>query len=172
MSMVTFDTITARGLMDNAIHFCASKTGLGGRDEVIEALHRGDCSICDYLRHGLAKEIAGYLGSMDDTVKAIYTFNPEYSTDVETAGADQPSLSPAISLIAWVSRKTAASSSVVTSLSLALARECEQLGCPKANALCHQLDVQVVDDDDVNGRIGYGALVSSLTVRPTEIWRR
>jgi len=32
--------------------------------------------------------------------------------------------------------------------------------------------VKMVDDDEVLGRLGYGALINSIYVRPMEIWRR
>lgn len=38
--------------------------------------------------------------------------------------------------------------------------------------LCYELDVKVTDDEEVQKRIGYGALVNSLYVRPIEIWHR
>jgi hypothetical protein len=112
------------------------------------------------------------LGSVDDTVKAIYTYEPEYATSTDEAIPDRPNLSPGINLIAWVSRKSAALSSVVASVSLALAEEHKRLACPKANALCHELDVKVADDGEVERRTGYGALILSLSVPPIEIWHR
>jgi hypothetical protein len=54
----------------------------------------------------------------------------------------------------------------------ALAEEYRHLGCAKANALCSELDVRVVDEDEVEKRTGYGALINSLYVRPIEVWHR
>ncbi len=172
MSVNTLDTATVTGMMEEAIEFCAKKTGLNGRDQTIEALRCGDCSICEYLRYGLAERVSEYLGWVDDTVKAIYTYEPEYATNMDGPLPDRPHLSPGISMIAWVNRKSAALSSVVTSLGSALAEEFRQLACPKANALCCMLDVKLVDDKEVQERTGYGALIGSLYVRPLEIWRR
>jgi hypothetical protein len=172
MPTITFDTVIVAGMMEDAIEFCAKKTSLKDRGQILEALRHGDCSLCEYLRYGLAKGVAEYLGLMDNTVKAIYTYEPEYATSVDGPIPDRPSRSPGISLIAWVSRKSAALSSVVASVSSALAEECRRLACPKANALCHMLDIEVVDDEEVQKRTGYGALVNSLYVRPTEIWHR
>jgi hypothetical protein len=135
-------------------------------------MRSGDCSVCEYLRYALAKGVAEYLGSMDDTVKAIYIYEPEYATSMDVAIPSRPNLSPGINLITWVSRKSAALSSVVASVNSALAEECKQLACPKANALCYQLDVEVADDDEVYRQTGYGLLINSLYVRPIEIWQR
>jgi hypothetical protein len=168
MPMMTFDTGIVSSIMEDAIDFCARKTGLKHRGQILEAMRRGDCSVCEYLRHGLAKGVAEYLGSVDDTIEAVYTYEPEYATSV-----DEPvPVSPGLNLIARVSRKSAALSSVVASVGSALAEEYKELGCPKANALCYEIDVKVADHDEVRKRIGYGALINSLYVRPTEIWHR
>jgi len=172
MSVSTFDTGIVTGMMENAIEFCAKKTGLNGRDQTLEALRCGDCSVCEYLRYGLAEGVAEYLGSVDDTVKVVYTYEPEYATSMDAPLPGRPNLSPGISMIAWVSRKSAALSSVVTSLGSALVKEFRQLACPKANAMCCMLDVRLVDDKEVQERTGYGILIGSLYVRPLEIWRR
>jgi hypothetical protein len=36
--------------------------------------------------------------------------------------------------------------------------------------LAHLLDVQAVTDEDVENRVGYGAMLSSLHNRPIRIW--
>lgn len=171
MSAATFDTTKMKEMMRQSLEFGAEKLGHGDVQRTLTALGRGDCVACDYVRYGLAQEIAEYLGSMDGSIKAVYTFEPEYATGVDgTIG--RPGFSPAISMIAWVDHKSAALSSVVDMLTEAVAQEMRQLECPKANALCRRLDVKVVDDDEVQSRLGYGALVNSLYVRPLEVWHR
>ena len=172
MSAVVFGNDVVTGVMDEALEFCAEKAGLKGKEAAREALHTGDCSVCEYLRYGLAKGVAKYLGAVDDTVQAIYTYEPEYATSGDEPTRDQSDLSLGLNLIARVTRKNAALSSVVASVSLALNEEFKQLGCPKASTLCCELDVKVADDEEVQRRIGYGALVNSLYVRPMEVWAR
>jgi hypothetical protein len=172
MSTIAFDNTVVTKMMEDAIKFCSRKTGLNGRQQVLEAMRCGDCSVCEYLRYGLAQEVAEYLGSVDDTVKAVYTYEPEYATNADGPIPGRPNLSPGINLIAWVSRKSAALSSVAASVSSALAQECRELACSKANALCYELDIKATDDDEVRERIGYGALVNSLYIRPVEIWHK
>jgi CxxC motif-containing protein (DUF1111 family) len=172
MCAIKFDNAIVASVMEEAIEFCARKTGLKDREQILDTMRNGDCSVCEYLRYALAKGVAEYLGSMDDTVKAIYIYEPEHATSMDMAIPSRPNLSPGINLIAWVSCKSVALSSVVSSVSSALAEECKQLACPKANALCYQLDVEVADDDEVYRRTGYGLLLNSLYVRPIEIWQR
>jgi len=85
---------------------------------------------------------------------------------------ERPSLSPGMSLIVWVDRKTAALNSIVDSLGAALSATAKPLSCTFANALCWMLDAQFVDDQQVERRMGYGALINSMYVRPIEVWRR
>jgi hypothetical protein len=172
MSTIRFNNAVVGQMVNDAVTFCAEKAGLKSVDQAIQALHSGDCCVCEYLQYALAQKIAEYLGSVDDTVQAVYTFEPEQAIGVGEIVTNHPILSPRFNLIARVSRKSAALSSVVASINSALAKECQQLGCPKANAMCYELDVEVVDEDEVQKRIGYGALISSLYVRPIEIWQR
>jgi hypothetical protein len=158
--------------MDEALEFSAGKAGLKDKEAAREALRAGNCCVCEYLRYALVQEVAKYLGSVDDTIKAIYTYEPEYATSGDELITDRPNLSHGLNLIARVTRKNAALSAVVNSVNSALTEEYKQLGCPKANSLCCELDVVVADDEDVQKRIGYGALINSLYVRPIEVWHR
>ena len=160
MSAVVFGNDVVANVMDEALEFCAEKAGLKSTEAAREALRTGDCCVCEYL------------GAVDDTVQAIYTYEPEYTTSGDEPITDRPDLSAGLNLIARVTRKNAALSSVVASVSLALADEHKQLGCPKASALCCELDVKMADDEEVQRQIGYGALVNSLYVRPIEVWHR
>jgi hypothetical protein len=172
MSAVRFDNGIVTSMLEKALEFCTDKAGLNGKEQAREALREGDCCVCEYLRYALAQGVAEYLGSVDGTVEAVYTYEPDYATGANGSVPDRPNLSPGFNLIARVSRKSAALSSVVASVGSALAEECGRFACPKANASCYELDVKVVDENEVRRRTGYGALVGSLYVRPLEIWRR
>lgn len=171
-TMITIGATIPVDMMEYALDFSARKMGHAGKEQVVEALRNGNCSVCEYVRYGLAQRIADYLGSVDDTVKAVYIYEPEYATAVDGTMADDPGLSTGIHMIAWVDRKTAALSSLIDVLDSSLAQEVKGFGCPKANALCYKLVVHIVDDEEVLTRRGYGALVDSFYVRPIEIWRR
>jgi len=172
MSTLRFNNAIVTNMVEEALEFCAEKAGLKDKEQARNVLLTGDCCVCEYLRYGLAQKVAEYLGSVDDTIQAIYTYEPEYATSVDGAIPTRPNLSPGLNLIARVSRKSAALSSVVASMRSALAEEYRRLGCPKANALCSELDVRAVDENEVEKRTGYGALINSLYVRPIEVWHR
>ncbi len=164
---MSFDNSTVANMIEEALTFCAAKTRTGTKEKALDRVLQSDCSACGYVRYGLAKAVARYLGSIDDTIKAVYVYEPEYATDDDTVG-----LSFGINLLAWVQRKSAALNSVVASLDAALMEERKRLLCPDATAECFSLDVKVADDDEVRGRRGYGALVNSIFVRPTKVWER
>ncbi|MGQ9681571.1 MAG: hypothetical protein ACUVX9_03430 [Anaerolineae bacterium] len=155
------------GLMAGAIEFCAAKTGLASKEQVSEALGGGDCQVCEYLRHGLALRVASYLADLDPSLRAVYSYDGE-----RTAGEGSLAYSPGINLIARVQRKSAALEAAIRAIGAALGESWGTLGCPYGTAACHTLDVRVVDEAECESRSGYGALLGSVHVRPTEIWRR
>jgi len=158
-------------LLQAAIEASGAKLGQD-QQAVRQAMRHGDCTICDSVRYQLARRMAADLGSVDAAVKAVYLYEPEQATTSDEGVRERPSLSPGMSLIVWVDRKTAALSSIVDSMSSALSAAAKPVSCPFANALCWMLDAQFVDDQQVEGRMGYGALINSMYVRPIEVWHR
>ena len=169
---IVFDVQGIDFIMDGAVEFCAKKTRFDGKERVLGAVRGGDCSVCEYLHYGLAQQMAEYLGSVDDTVKAVYIYEAENASCFDDAVPNRPGLSPVISMIVWVNRKNAALSSIIDMLRSAVETELRVLACPKSNALCYTSDVQVVDDAEVEMRTGYGAMINSLYVAPIKIWSR
>jgi hypothetical protein len=159
-------------MMEKAIVFSAEKMGFEGRDQVVKARARGDCSTCEYLRYGLAKEVANYLGATDQTINEVFFFEPEASTSMSGQRGVGPGLSPGISLIIRVSRKTAALESLIASVVSSVKQEYQRINCPEAKTLCNMIDIITVDDEEIECRTGYGALVGSLFMAPMEIWKR
>jgi hypothetical protein len=159
-------------MMEKALMFCAEKTGLTDGDQVVQARALGDCATCEYLRFGLANEVASYLGSIDETIKSVYVYEPETATSVNGNIHSKPRLVPGINMIVQVSRKTAALGSLLASVVSTVEGEIRRLNCPDANALCSMIDIIVVDDQELASRVGYGALIGSLYTPPIEIWNR
>lgn len=172
MSAITLEKSIVLEMLDKAFEFCAEKSGYSSAEEAHQAIANGDCCVCDYMRYGLARQVAEYLGLMDEKVTSVYVYEPEYATEPVAVGSGRPRAQPGMNLIARVNRKTAALSSVVASLSAAMDEELRRLGCPHANALCRQLAIHLADEEDVRRRMGYGALINSLYVGPIEVWHR
>jgi hypothetical protein len=171
MPAMMFDNALVTSMVEEAITFCAEKTGAQTREEVVEAISNGDCAACDYLKYSLAKKVGECLGSMDETVRAVYIYEPNYGVGVDDHFENRLGLKSGINLVAWVERKTAALSSVIVSLNEALVEACKHLDASE-NGLRYLLDVKLTDDNEVANRLGYGALVHSIYVRPTEVWSR
>jgi hypothetical protein len=169
---VTFGLSDVKAMLEQAVQASVEKVHRQNGGEVWDAMRSADCEVCDRVRYELAKAVADYLGAVDETVKAVYLYEPEYATDGEEGGVDAGQSSPGINVIVWVTRKSAALTSVIDMLNAGLAQELQGLACPKSNALCFSLDAQIVDDDQVLRRSGYAALIDSLYVRPIDLWHR
>jgi len=159
---------TAELVLDEGLAFCARKAGLDSVESVIESLRQGESTVHQYCRYGLAKKVAESIGQLDENVKSVYTLDYDATPQDRCFGADdQASL---IHLIVWAGRKTDALDALVKALDRALVQAyAELVNVPQ---LTHLLDVQIVDDADVEGRRGYGALLSSIHNRPIKVWAR
>jgi hypothetical protein len=159
---------TAESAMDQALAFCADKAGLPGPEAALSRLRMGDVTTANYWRYGLARQAAEYLGALDNDVQSIYV--ADYDATPEDVAFGDVSPVSLIHLIVWVARKTAALTALADALDRALTAECARR--LDMNALSHLLDVQIVDDAEVNGRAGYGALIASTQYKPLQVWKR
>jgi hypothetical protein len=161
-------TSLAEAILTQALEFCATKLNLESYETAVERLQQGDNITFSYWRYGLAKKGAEYLGEWDEGIKAVYIFDFEATPEDICFAEVTPDI--IIHLIVWAQRKTAALNSLIGALDRALVRiHVELLHMPQ---LKHLLDVQVVDDRDVENRLGFGALFSSLHHRPLPVWKR
>lgn len=157
-------------MVERAVTFSARQACIGDTEQAQQALHQGQCDVCDYLCYSLAKQVGEYLSQIDGTVKAVYVFEPEYASDGETPAVRRPS---GINLIAWVDRKSASLDALAGALGDALSESRRnKVGCVKATSPCNALNVHTVDDADVENRRGYGAVIDSLYIRPIQVWAR
>ena len=161
-------TSLAEAILIQTLEFCATKLNLENSETVAERLQQGDRITLSHWRYGLAKKGAEYPGEWDKDIKAVYIFDYEATPEDICFAEVTPDI--IIHLIVWAQRKTAALNSLIDVLDRALVRiHVERLHMPP---LKHLLDVQVVDDRDVENRLGFGALFSSLHHRPLPVWKR
>jgi hypothetical protein len=160
---------TAEVALAQALSFCAQKMGLAGSQAAVERLQQCDRQAYKYCHYSIAKKVAESVGALDRNIKTIYIV--DYDATPEDICFCEGAPTTLIHLIVWAERKTNALESLVNALDRALIqRYIEVVGtCP---SMAHVLDVQVVDDDDVKDRVGYGAMLSSLYNRPIQIWER
>jgi hypothetical protein len=165
---------TAHIVLTQALAFCADKMGLASGQDALARMQgelrtrTGDGCTRKYCHYSVAKQVAASLGALDDHVKAAYVIEYDATPEDLCFGQETPGLP--IHLILWAERKTKALDALIASLDHALTgRYAEMLGLHR---LAHVLDVQVVDDADVENRVGYGAMLSSLHQQPIQIWKR
>lgn len=159
---------TAESIITGAMEFCAKKMRLENTQAVLDLLRQRKATACSYCQYSVAKQVGDSLGTLDENVKAVYILDYD-ATPEDICFATEKS-SVLIHLIVWAERKTSALDALVTALDRALTQDYGRL--LDMEQLEHLLDVQVVDDADVEGRIGYGAMISSLHQRPIQIWKR
>jgi hypothetical protein len=159
---------TSQEILDEAMEYCAEKMRLDGPEEVIEQLILGDRQVCSYCNYSVAKRVAEFLGTLDENVKAAYIYDYDATPQDLYLGGGGHGLP--IHLLVWANRKTAALKGMVETWDRALAQGYAELigGRPSA----HVLDVQVVDDSEVQKRVGHGALLSSIHYPPVRLWSR
>jgi hypothetical protein len=159
---------TAQAILTQAMEYCAQKMRLASSQAVIDRLKVGDGQVCGYCHYSVAKQVAESLGALDDNVKAAYIY--EYDATSDDLCFGEPGRALPIHILVWTERKTAALKMLVETWDRALAQSyVEMIGVHQP---AHLLDVQVVDNADVEKRMGYGALLSSLHNRPLQVWRR
>lgn len=158
----------AQAVLTQAMEYCAEMVRIDSSQAVIDRLREGDGKVCEYCHYSVAKQVAESLGALDENIKAVYICDYDATPgDLCFGVAAQPL---PIHLIVWAQPKTAALNALVDTWDHALSQSyAEMIG---ESQLAHVLDVQVVEDADVERRIGYGALLSSLHHRPIQVWER
>lgn len=159
---------TSQQILDEALEYCAQKMRLDGRQSVMDALRAGDSRACGYCHYSVARQIAECLASFDENVKAAYIYDYD-ATPQDICLGDGGQVLP-IHLLVWADRKTAALKVMVETWDRALAQPYSEVTGRRPSG--HVLDVQLVDDADVQKRMGHGALLSSLHYPPLQVWSR
>ncbi|MBC8449739.1 MAG: hypothetical protein H8D78_18565 [Chloroflexi bacterium] len=158
----------AEQVLSKALEFCAQKMHFDSHQTVVSRLRQGDRDACSYCYYSVAKQVGEYLGAWDENVKAVYIC--DYDATPEDLCFAETVQSPPIHMIIRVDRKTSALNSLVAALDRALVQKYVSLTA--MSQMAYFLDAQVVDDTDVEKRIGYGTMLSSMHHRPIQVWGR
>lgn len=159
---------TAQAVLSQAMEYCAQKMRLDSSQAVIDRLKTGNGQACGYCHYSVAKQVAESLGALDDNIKAAYIY--DYDATPEDLCFGEAGQALPIHVLVWAERKTAALKMLAETWDRALAQS--YAGMIGGHQSAHLLDVQVVDNADVEKRIGLGALLSSLHQRPVQVWSR
>jgi hypothetical protein len=157
-------------MFDQAIVECADRIFAGDTLRMRRSLLQSHCEKCRCVAECLARQIGEYLGRVDRTVKAVYTYQPLEETNKELIGNSEPFVG--INLVVWVERKSAALNALLETLESALKASRSQIGCAVATPACFALDVMLTSDHDVQEGRGLGLLIRAAGIRSIPVWKR
>jgi hypothetical protein len=158
---------TVDSVVTKAVKSCAKRMGFDNTKDLIARIKEGDPKAYEYYNYNIAKQLGEVLGSLDKKIRAVYAYDYDDATpeDVCFGNALPVSL---VRIIIWAERKTKAVDALVAALDRAMVQHYSaMLGL---HDLEHVLDVQVVDDEDMRSRTGYGALLQSVYQPPIQVW--
>lgn len=148
---------------------CIAQFFEGDTHAALTALRQKRADVCQAYTEELGKRLAQYLAARDPEVKKIY----RYSLDPEGLRPKEEELDwafqPAIHLVVWVGNKNPAFQQLLDSLIVCLREVVLQKGiCDQDQAI--PLDIHLVDDQEVQGQVGFGLFPASEMIRSQIIW--
>jgi hypothetical protein len=162
-------SVTADEIRESALAFVREKlTALQRGLDLIGLIRRSE--YFEIFKHGLAIGVANALARYDQRVLAVYTYELQTNTDVETGEAVP--LNPTLNMLLLVSTPSAALDAFVSSLDRALLASLKELALPVLKQRDFILEVNVVTQLDIQYQIGYAKLLSSVFVPPLKVWQR
>ncbi|HSQ17521.1 MAG TPA: PEP/pyruvate-binding domain-containing protein, partial [Anaerolineales bacterium] len=157
-------------MIEKAIIECADSIFAGDTLRMRQSLLQSHCEHCRCVAQSLVRQLGEYLGQVDQTVKAVFHYEPIEGTGKEHPGISEPHVG--INLVVWVERKSAALSALIDALETVLQNSQRQIGCAAANPKCFALDVKLVSDHEVQDECGLGLLVRNTSIRSMPVWER
>ena len=157
---MTSDNV-ALSILSNALNYCKEKTG---KSNVVELLRCKDSTAIGYFHYGLARDVASFLGGVDDLVSEAFLHPDPWD---ETQLGCLP-----LTLIVRAERRTAALESLVEGLERELLEEYRKVFTPEADRCVACLNISLVDDDEVCRRHGLAAAIRALHTPAMPVWRR
>jgi hypothetical protein len=170
------DPALADQMVGRAVAECAEAHFAGDERRARLALLRGQCEHCECIHHSLVRSIAGYLGEVGGSVRAVYAVDmapPDEEASASGTAAEQEHPGhTGIHIVVWVDRKSQALRALGASLEKALAASQRKLGCPLATDDCFRLDMEIVDDREVAEQRGFGLLIDRRNLQARPIWEQ
>lgn len=159
----------AKQLCADALARARQKMALTQREEELKNLLALPAFI-DAFVHALGTGIAGALAENDQSVQAVYAYDPSLNPDSESGDALPPS--ETVHLLVRVTRPSAALEAFTASLDQALTAQLRALPSPKFAQRTSVLDINLLTEEDVRLGTGYAALLSSVFAPPIQVWHR
>lgn len=158
----------AEAIRDNAIAEAQKKLGVSQSDLSLEHLLNTHPAFFGYFKSGMAMEVAEVLATNDKNVQAIYVHDPDWNPFV----ADVNTTPDATVYLLVKVDATAALEAFIDSLDRALTAALRELPSPLFSHREFILDVQLISEEDIRLRRGYGVLITSVFAPALKIWER
>jgi hypothetical protein len=167
--MVSDVSGTAEEIREGALAFVREKLTAFQRGlDLIGLLRRSE--YFEIFKHGLVIGVANVLARYDQRVLAVYTYELQTNTDVETGEAVP--FNPTVNMLLLVSTPSAALDAFISSLDRALLASLKELALPVLKQRDFILEVNMVTKQDIQYKIGYAKLLSSVFAPPIKVWQR
>ena len=175
MASEHLDQSLADKMVNEAVRVEAEAKFHGSMPRTLQEIQQGNCEVCGAVSDCIARQVGGYLGQMDRTVKAVFKYEPESATARPVLAAlaalgsePMPLRKGGINLVAWVSRKSAAFNSLSSTLESVISERRRKIHCKNALAACYVLDIKTIDETEVFENRGLAMIANSPLIR-TEI---
>jgi hypothetical protein len=130
----------------------------------------GRPAFLEAFKYEVALNVANVLAKYDQNVQTVYTYDPGLNADSESG--EQSSEDMTVHLLVQVNKPSAALEAFVKSLDRALTASLKELPSPLFMGRGFILDVNLVTEEDVKLRRGYGSMLSALFAPPLKVWQR
>ena len=124
----------------------------------------------DSFKYEVACRAADVLAAVDRNVQAVYVYDADLNPDAEIS-AEVP-LDVTIRLLLHVSAPTAALQVFIAALDRALVSSLKELPSALFQQRDFILEVNLIADQDIQHRLGYAKLLSSVFAPPLKVWQR
>lgn len=153
-------SVLAGAFVAEAVALCISQLKLRDKSELEKLLKTGDHEAHLCFRRSLGQRISAYLGEIGGGINRVYY--------VESL--DEPVFQGMLNLIAIVERKTEALNSLKDGLNASLVEEYKQITGNETRNLKHLLNLVFMDAQEVEDKVGEGAILASRFNPPEKIW--
>lgn len=159
----------AETIRDNALAAARSRLLARQQEAALADLLQQQAFLSSF-KNGLADGVTNVIVANDGNVQAIYLFEESTNPDSETEDALAPDMT--VHLLLLVDTNSAALEAFIESLDRSLTELVRDLPSPLLTKRTSLLNVIPITQDEVDGKQGYGALLSSMFARPVKLWAR
>ncbi|MEW6242952.1 MAG: hypothetical protein AB1497_01515 [Bacillota bacterium] len=154
------ERIDASSMVNRAAEYAATKAELGVPNRTFTEIDSGNVEAYLYFRYALAKESVQVLIALNDTVKEAFLF---FENRCEAIPGTP------LHLGVMVTRKTAALESLADSLAEAILVSAKAR-LAALEGLQHLVVIDLLDQSDVQSKVGVAAALGSLYEPPIRLW--